>query len=217
MKNYVITIARGFGSGGKQIALELGKKLGIPCYENEILDMASDESGLNRTLFQETDEKLRGSLFVKKLKGMPKISAVSPQDKKFESDINLFNLQVQIIRSLAMSQSCIIVGKCADHVLQYFDNVYRIYIDAPRDACIKSIMNKMCVSEKEANKLIVKTDKYRANYYKYYTGKEWTNPTNYDLFINSDKVGREHCADVIELYVKYRLALNEKNETKEQG
>lgn len=76
MKNYVITIARGFGSGGKQIALQLGKKLGIPCYENEILDMASDESGLNRTLFQETDEKLRGSLFVKKLKGMPKISVL---------------------------------------------------------------------------------------------------------------------------------------------
>lgn len=205
MKNYVITIARGFGSGGKQIGLELGKKLNIPCYEHEILDMASDASGLNRTLFQETDERLRGSLFAKKLKGMPSVTVASPEKKEFESDINLFNLQAQIIRSLALSQSCIIIGKCADHVLEYFDNVYRIYVDAPREACVKSIVDKLCVSPKEASALIAKTDRYRAKYYKYYTGKEWTNPTNYDLFINSDKVGRENCADVIQLYVEYRM------------
>lgn len=205
MKNYVITIARGFGSGGKQIGLELSRKLGIPCYENEILDMASDASGLNRTLFQETDERLRGNLFAKKMKGIPTITIASPQEKEFESDINLFNLQAQIIRSLALSQSCIIIGKCADHVLEYFSNVFRIYIDAPREACVKSIADKMCVTEKEAERLIVKTDRFRADYYKYYTGKDWTNPTNYDLFLNSDRIGRERCADVIKLYVEYRM------------
>ena len=205
MENYVITIARGFGSGGKTIALELSERLGIPCYENEILDMASDASGINKALFHETDERLRGNLFAKMLKGIPTKSILSPSEKDFVSDINLFNLQAQIIRSLALSQSCIIVGKCADHVLEYFDNVYRIYIDAPRPACVKSIMDKMCVSEPEANRLIAKTDKYRADYYKYYTGKDWTNPTNYDLFINSDKVGRENCAELIELYVKFRM------------
>ena len=205
MDNFVITIARGFGSGGKSIALELSKKMGIPCYENEILDMASDASGINKALFHETDERLRGSLFAKMLKGIPTKTILAPSEKDFVSDINLFNLQAQIIRSLALSQSCIIVGKCADHVLEYFDNVYRIYIDAPRAACVKSIVDKMCVSEEEANRLISKTDKYRADYYKYYTGKDWTNPTNYDLFINSDKVGRENCADLIELYVEFRM------------
>lgn len=180
MNNFVITIARGFGSGGKQIALEIGKKLGIPCYEREILDMASDRSGLNRTLFEQTDERLRGSIFSKRLKGIPTITVASPEEKAFESDINLFNLQAQIIRSLALSESCIIVGKCADHILDYFDNVFRIYIDAPRDACVKSIVSKMGVTEAEANRLIKKTDKYRADYYRYYTGKDWTNPTNYD-------------------------------------
>lgn len=205
MDNFVITIARGFGSGGKSIALELSERMGIPCYENEILDMASDASGINKALFHETDERLRGSLFAKMLKGIPTKTILSPSEKDFVSDINLFNLQAQIIRSLALSQSCIIVGKCADHVLEYFDNVYRIYIDAPRDACVKSIVDKMCVSEQEANRLIAKTDKYRADYYKYYTGKDWTNPTNYDLFINSDKVGRENCAELIELYVKFRM------------
>lgn len=223
MNNFVITIARGFGSGGKQIALEIGKKLGIPCYEREILDMASDRSGLNRTLFEQTDERLRGSIFSKRLKGIPTITVASPEEKAFESDINLFNLQAQIIRSLALSESCIIVGKCADHILDYFDNVFRIYIDAPRDACVKSIVSKMGVTEEEANRLIKKTDKYRADYYRYYTGRDWTNPTNYDLFVNSDKVGRTRCADVIIQYVKYQMECrgkkiencNDKNETKE--
>ena len=156
MDNFVITIARGFGSGGKSIALELSKRMGIPCYENEILDMASDASGINKALFHETDERLRGSLFAKMLKGIPTKTILAPSEKDFVSDINLFNLQAQIIRSLALSQSCIIVGKCADHVLEYFDNVYRIYIDAPRPACVKSIVDKMCVSEAEANRLISK-------------------------------------------------------------
>lgn len=204
-KNYVITIARGFGSGGKQIGLELGEKLGIPCYEHEILEMASDASGLNKALFQQTDERLRGSLFSKMLKGLPTITLASPEEKEFESDINLFNLQAQIIRSLALSESCIIIGKCADHVLEYFDNIYRIYIDAPREACVKSIVNKMCVSERDAERMIVQTDRYRAKYYKYYTGKDWTNPANYDMFLNSDKVGRGKCADIIKLYVEYQM------------
>ena len=206
MKNYVITIARGFGSGGKTIALELGKKLGIPCYENEILEMASEASGINKALFFETDERLKGSLIAKKLKGIPSQAIISPRDKDFVSDINLFNFQAQIIRSLALNESCIIVGKCADYVLEDFPNVFRIYVDAPRDACVKYIASKMYISEQEANHLIVKTDKYRADYYNYYTGgREWTQPINYDLFINSERVGREHCADVIAMYVKYRL------------
>ncbi|MDF2594149.1 MAG: hypothetical protein K0R69_490 [Clostridia bacterium] len=207
MKNYIITIARGFGSGGKTIGIELGKKLGIPCYENEILEMASEASGISRALFNQTDERLSGRLFAKRLKGIPTKTIISPSEKEFVSDINLFNFQSQIIRSLAVNESCIIIGKCADYVLEHFQNVYRIYIDAPREACVKSIANKMCVSEEEANRLITKTDKYRADYYKYYTGKDWTNPTNYDLFINSDRVGRERCADVIEMYVKYRMDL----------
>ncbi|WP_317854100.1 cytidylate kinase-like family protein [Chakrabartyella piscis] len=205
MGNYVITIARGFGSGGKSIAQDLSKLLGIPWYENEILDMASDASGINRALFHDTDEKVRGNHFIKMLKGIPHKDVVSPNEKDFISDINLFNLQAQIIRSLALTQSCIFVGKCADHVLEYYDNVYRIYVDAPREACIKSVVEKMYVSEAKANQLIQKTDKYRADYYKYYTGKEWTNPTNYDLFINSDRVGRDKCAELIKKYVEFQL------------
>lgn len=208
MDNYVITIARGFGSGGKSIARELGQRMNIPCYEDEILRMASDTSGINQAFFQERNEKLRGGLLTKALKGIPSTQVLSPSDKDFVSDVNLFNFQAEIIRSLAVSESCIIVGKCADYVLEGYERVIRVYVDAPRDACIESIIKKMGVTADEANHLIVKTDKYRADYYKYYTGgRDWTNPTNYDIFINSKRVGRENCAAVIEMYAKFKLGL----------
>lgn len=207
MDNYIITIARGFGSGGKSIAKELGQRLKIPCYEDEILRMASDTSGINQAFFQERNEKLRVGLLTKALKRIPTSQVLSPSDKDFVSDINLFNFQAEIIRSLAVSKSCIIVGKCADYVLEGYERIVRVYVDAPREACIESIVKKMGVTEDEANRLIVKTDKYRADYYKYYTGREWTNPTNYDIFINSKRVGREKCAAVIEMYVKFKLGI----------
>lgn len=205
MNTYVITIARGFGSGGKAIGQALGKRLGIPCFEEEILRMASEESGVNEALFNEVDEKLRGSFLLNHLKSEPKHRLAHPSDKDFTSDNNLFNLQAKIITELAKTQSCIIVGKCADYVLGDAPNVVKIYIEAPRKECLESIMEKRQVSKKEAERLIVRTDKYRADYYKYYTGGGyWTNPTNYDMTLNSARVGREKCVDVIINYLKLK-------------
>ena len=208
MKTYVITVARGFGSGGKAIATKLGERLGIPCYEEQILTMASEQSGVNEALFNEVDEKLRGSLIIKQLKNQPRNRLVKPSDKKFTSDINLFNIQAEIIRQLAKTQSCIIVGKCADYVLGDADNVVKVYIEAPRKECVESIMEKLQVSASEAERLIIKTDKYRADYYKYYTGGNyWTNPINYDMTLNSARVGRDRCVDLIEAYLKMKLSI----------
>ena len=207
MKNYVITIARGFGSGGKDIGTRLGKELGIPCYERQILTMASDQSGIDESVFVETDEKLRGRYLTTFLRRMPPTSNVlEPMEKDFTSDVNVFNIQAEIIRTLAKTESCIIIGKCADDILRDYDNVISVYIEAPRAACVKSIMEKMHVSEKRANYLIQSTDKYRAKYYRYYTsGKDWTNPINYDMVLNSDRVGREKCVQVIKDYIKIKF------------
>ncbi|MCM1146115.1 MAG: cytidylate kinase-like family protein [Clostridium sp.] len=206
MNTYVITIARGFGSGGKEIGLKLAGRLGIPCYERQILKLASEESGLSESLFSQVDERLRGNSIIKRLKTIPFHTVAEPQEQRFESDINLYNIQAKIIRNLADTTSCIILGKAADYVLKDYPNVASFYIEAPRAACVKSIMEKMGVSEQEAHKLIRKTDKYRADYYKYYTnGNYWTNPVNYDLTLNSDRVGRDACVDVIEQYVKYKF------------
>lgn len=207
MDHYVVTIARGFGSGGKEIGNKLSKRLKIPCYESQILKMASDESGINESLFNQADEKLKTYGVIKKyLKRIPFNEVAEPSSKEFTSDENLFTIQSQIIRHLARVESCIIIGKCADYVLKEFTNVISVYIEAPRKACLASIMNKLGVNEEKAHKLIEKTDKYRADYYHYYTGGgSWTNPVNYDLTLNSDRVGRELCVDLLEEYVKMKF------------
>ncbi|MCM1496081.1 MAG: cytidylate kinase-like family protein [Bacteroides sp.] len=210
MKNYIITIARGFGSGGKDVGNRLAKELGIPCYEREILDMASEKTGLNVGVFMQVDEKLRRNAILKNLQTVQTSYAVEPTEKDFVSDENLFFIQAEIIRALAQTQSCIIVGKCADYILKDYDNVISVYIEAPRAACVEEIIQKLNVSEKRAHQLIKTTDTYRANYYRYYTrGRDWTNPINYDMTLNSDKVGRENCVKIIKNYVDIRFGMEE--------
>ncbi|SHJ52166.1 cytidylate kinase-like family protein [Hespellia stercorisuis] len=209
MEHYIITIARGFGSGGKEIGNKLAKRLGIPCYESQILKMASEYSGINESLFYKADEKLtQRKTILGYLKKVPFTSIAEPYMKEFTSDVNLFNIQKRIIETLAKSQSCVIVGKCADYVLQDFPNVVSAYIEAPRTECVDSIVKKLGVSREEADQLIEKTDRYRAAYYRYYTGgAKWTNPVNYDLTLNSARVGRENCVDVLEWYTKKKQNL----------
>lgn len=206
MQKYVVTIARGFGSGGKEIGVKLAQRLDIPCYEQQILRMASEASGINEALFNLADEKVA---LQDKLKGLPFNYVVEPSDRRFTSNNNLFNIQSDIIRKLAGETSFIIIGKCADYVLKDFCNVASFYIEAPRADCVASITKKMGVSEEEANRLITRTDKYRADYYKYYTkGNYWTNPVNYDMTLNSARVGRDRCVDVMENYVKVKFGLS---------
>ena len=206
MKKYVITIARGFGSGGKDIGMRLSEALNIPCYERQILTMASDKSGIDESVFVENDEKLRGKYIANFLRRVPVSGIVEPSDREFTSDNNVFNLQADIIRSLATTESCIIVGKCADYILRDYKNVISLYVEAPRAYCVKSIREKMHVSEERAHQLIHSTDKYRAKYYSYYTGgRDWTNPTNYDLVLNTGRVDRETCVKIVENYVQMKF------------
>ena len=205
MENYVITIARGFGSGGKAIGSQLAEELGIPCYSKQLIDMASEYSGINQQLFAEVDEKLRGSYAMKHLMKIPYTYVVEPSDKEFTSDINLFNIQSEIIRELAKTESFVVIGKCADYVLRDRPNVISVYVEAPESDCISTVMDRMQVSESRAKELVHKTDKYRADYYKYYTrGKNWRDPLNYDLTFNSSKTGWDNCVKLIKEYVKMK-------------
>lgn len=197
-KNFVITIARGFGSGGKEIGTAVSKLYGINCYEHGILTLAAQMSGLDRAQFAAVDEKIYKPNIIETIK-----DSIAPAPTKEQ----LFDYQAQIIRGLSSSESCVIVGKCADYILRDFDNVFSFYIEAPRRFCLDNIMRKMEVTEEEANELISKTDKSRAEYYKYYTGGNyWTNPVNYDMTLNSEKVGKENCIKIIKNYVDMRMA-----------
>lgn len=205
--NYVITIARGFGSGGKYIGKELSKRLGIPCYDSKILKIASNASGINENLFHQVDERLRKNKFIKKLTQTSKRDyIVGPTERQFTSDDNLYNIQREIIEKLADTQSCIIIGKCANHILRERDNVVSVYIEAPRKDCVVSIKNLLGVTDEEAHSMIQKTDKYRADYYEYYTrGEDWTNPVLYDMTLNSARIGRDRCVDLIIDYLNIKF------------
>lgn len=207
MENFVITIARGFGSGGKHIGLALSRALDIPCYDSQILAMASNYSGINKDLFFQVDEKLRGYHLIKRImRAANSNDIVEPTERSFMSDVNLYNIQAKIIRELGKNQSCIIIGKCANHLLRDYDNVVSVYIEAPRAACVRSIRERLGVDEDEANKMIYQTDRYRADYYKYYTGGEvWTNPVLYDMTLNSDRIGRDKCVELVIEYLKIKF------------
>ena len=151
MGNYVVTFARGFGSGGKEIASKLAKELGIHCYENRILTLASQLSGLSEQLFKEVNEKIRtNGGFSSFMRGLPRARHYIARNEKFVSDDALFQYQKQIIENLAETESCVIVGKCADWILRGRENVVSVYIEAPRAFCLERTMKNMGVTKEVA-------------------------------------------------------------------
>ena len=206
MENVVITIARHFGSGGKTIGQMLAKDLGIKCYEKEIIKMASEDSGINEALFNQADEKLKHTpLFVGKSKGEYKGKLISPDSDEFVSDHNLFNYQAKIIRDLAARESCVIIGRAADYVLKDMPGVVSVFVHASKEYCIKQAVERRAYTGKDVEKFVEKTDKYRSDFYRYYTGQEWTDARNYDLCLNSERLGFEGTMEAIEAYIKVRF------------
>lgn len=202
-KTFVITIARGFGTGGKEIATKVAKKFGIHCYENRILTLASEMSGIDELEFSNSNEKMPPqpsglSFFLQKL---PRSNSYIARNEKFVANDKLFQAQQEIITRLSKNESCVIVGKCADDILRYKQNVISLYIEAPREFCLKRTMDSMKTSREVANNTIEQTDKFRTEYYKYYTnGKDWTSVINYDMTLNSEKIGIDECVDLIVAY-----------------
>lgn len=204
MGHYVITIARGYGSGGKTIGKMLSEKLNIPFYDRELLRMASDDSGIHERLFGQADERIKPGLrkpFGKVYKG----ELLPPESDDFVSDDNLFNYQAKIIKELADTRSCVIVGRCADFILQGRPNVIKLFVHAPLESCVKTVMDMYALSRKEAEKRIQDTNRHRSAYYKYYTGRNWDNAQNYDLCLNSAELGFDKCVEIVEAYMNIRF------------
>ena len=205
MENVVITIARQYGSGGKTIGEMLAKDLGISCYNREILKMASEDSGISEQLFGQVDEKLNVGILQKIMKQVYSGDLISPESDDFVSKGNLFNYQAKIIKQLARQESCVIVGRCADFVLRNFDNVARIFIHADEEFCMQSAMERNSMTTREMEKHIAKIDKYRGDFYRHYTGNDWTNAKNYDLCLDSGKLGFDKTVEAIKKYLDIRF------------
>jgi cytidylate kinase len=205
MSKYVITIARGYGSGGKTIGKMLAEELGIPFYDRDLLRLASDDSGINQDLFAKADEKLKKSLLFNIASNVYKGELIPPDSDDFVSNDNLFNYQAKIIKELATTESCVIIGRCADFVLKDYENVVKVFVHAPLEDCINTLKEMTGKPDKEIEKQIATIDKHRAEYYKYYTGRDWEDVKNYDLCLNSSKLAFGKCVEIVKAYMDIRF------------
>ena len=204
--NTIITIARQYGSGGRITSKRLAEELGIHFYDEEILRMTSEESAIGEQYFRLADEKAGNNLLYRVVGGL-RDSLGKPSSRNLTSKENLFKFQSEVIRKLAREESCIIVGRCADYILESEPevNVVRLFVYADMPIRIRRVMEVDGVLDpEEALKKIKRIDKERREYYKYFTGREWGDMTLYDLPINTTNLSLDQLAELVKFYIQLR-------------
>lgn len=191
MKYPIITIGRETGCRGNIIGKILSENLNIPLYDKELLVVAAKESGLSPDIFEKADEKESYGFLQKAF------SSVFAGNDSYICNDNLFKIQSQTINNLASKHSCIFIGRCADYVLRQYPKLLRVFLCAPIEQRQKAIAHNLNLSDEDALKFIERTDKKRADYYNFYTGKNWGEASSYDLCINTSLVGIENSANVV--------------------
>ncbi len=204
-RNVVITISRMYGSGGRTVAGMLSKELNIPFYDKDLVRLASEDSGINESLFVNADEKLKNTRIFNIAKSVYNGEIIPPESKDFTSNRNLFNFQAKIIKKLAEVESCVIVGRCAEFILKDYDNVLSVLVHAPLDFCYEKAAEKISLTGKELEDYVNKINKQKEEYHKFYTGRVWYDARNYDLCLDSSKLGFERCTKEIISYMNVRF------------
>lgn len=202
MKPYTVTIARGYGSGGRTVGKMLAHKLGIPYYDREIITMASEDSGVNAMLF--SDERLKPDLLGRLRSLYHKSTRTHEGGHGYPHEDELFDYQAKIIRKLADEGPCVLIGRCADYVLRGREDVVRAFIHADEAFCLEQAMQVTSLPEPEVRHKITEIDAYRARYYKHHTGHDWYDARNYDLSLNSGVLGFEGTVDELIAYMQVR-------------
>ncbi len=201
MKNAVVTIARQYGSGGREVGQKLAELTGYAFYDKDLITMAAQKSGLNHAVLDAADEKAANSLLYTLAMGSASYHH-GLNNLHVPLNDKLFTVQSEIIRELAQEdKGAIIVGRCADYVLADHPKVLSVFISADFDKRVESIMHQQNLTENQARELVIKTDKRRSNYYNYYTGGKWARLENYDLIISTDKTGIDGAAQLIRMYM----------------
>ena len=201
MSKTVITIARGFGSGGRTVGKLLAQKLNLDFYDNELLQLASEESGINIELFGKADEKVKTGLFKRYNRSYGEY-VLSPNSADFVSDDNLFNYQAKIMKQLAEKGNCVIIGRCGNYILKDDPNVIKLYLYSDLETSLDRVTELYGMKPSEAKRTIEKIDKSRAAYYEYYTGEDWHDLSNYDLCVNTSGISFEKAVEIILAYIE---------------
>ncbi|MCI5536456.1 MAG: cytidylate kinase-like family protein [Lentihominibacter sp.] len=197
MDKKLITISREFGSGGRLIGKRLAEKLDIPYYDKELLDRIAEESGFSKEMIVEAEKKAKNS-FLYSLASAMGTGEAGPESLSLNE--RFFLAQFDTIRRIADEGSCVIVGRCADYVLRGMPEATNVFIYAEEADKIKRAVQEYGVPEDSVKKLMKDTDKARANYYSYHTGRKWGDHVNYNLSIDSGYIEIE---DIVDLIIKY--------------
>lgn len=193
----IITLGRQTGSGGRKIGTMLAERLGVKCYDKELLDRAAKESGLCRELLESNDEKPTNSFLYSLVMDTYSLGYSSSPYVDMPINQKIFLAQFDTIRNLAKNESCVIVGRCADYALSGIPGMISVFICAEEADKISRIQESQKVSSDKAREVMLKTDKRRSSYYNYYSNKRWGDSRSYDLCINSSKVGLDGAVDMI--------------------
>ena len=199
-KHIVITIGRQYGSGGAEIGRLLAEKLGISFYDKNILRINSDESGIKESYFHLADEKAGSRLLYRIVQGLRPEKSSPSFGADLTSTDNLFRFQSEVIKKLAEAESCVIIGRCADYLLEGSEGLVRIHLNADLESR-KARIRERHPEETDVLRAIRRTDKERNDYYRYYTGRDWADSENYDLVINTTRPGIEGSVNIILSYL----------------
>ncbi|MCR5387750.1 MAG: cytidylate kinase-like family protein [Lachnospiraceae bacterium] len=200
MDKIIYTIGREFGSGGLDIAKELAKRLNIPLYDKELLNIAAEDSGLCEDILKLQDEKPTSSFLYSLVMDAHSFGSYNPGGSSYmDMPLNqkVFLAQFNAIKKAAAEGSCVIVGRCADYVLEDDPNCVSVFIHADKDVRLARVMKSEGLSDNKAKDLIKKTDKQRSSYYNFYTNKIWGDARSYDMTLDSGRIGKEGCVEAI--------------------
>ncbi len=205
-ENLVITIGRQAGSGGKKIGKLLSERLGVKCYDKELLAIAAKNSGICEELFETHDEKPTNSFLYSLVMDTYSLGYTSSAYLDMPINHKVFLAQFDAIKNLAETEPCVIIGRCADYALAEHKNLITVFVNADEEDRIARIAEIQGISHDKAKDLMIKIDKKRSSYYNYYSNKHWSDSKSYDLCINSSRLGLESCVDLILSYIDIKKA-----------
>ena len=203
----IVTIARQYGSGGREIGEKVAQKLGIKLYDKELITEAANRGSLDTSVSKLADESAANSLLYTLAMGSNVLGTTINFGYKMPLNDKLFILQSEIIKEYAKEESCVIIGRCADYVLRDESKILRIFIYGDIDHRVERISKRHPeLKSSQVVDVINKTDKRRSTYYNFYTGNKWGKYDNYDIAVNSSSLGIDGALDLICACVKKLLA-----------
>ncbi len=205
--DYIITVGRRIGSGGREVAEQLARRLGIPVYDKRLLNVAAEQSGIAAEFFERADEKNRGSFLGGLLNSYLPFAGTSYGRANCIGKEELFKIQSDAIRSLAATQSAVFIGRCADYILRDRTRRIDLFITAPEADRRARIIRREGCTEQEADRIMESGDRQRAAYYNYYTDKVWGDSASYHLCIDSSLLGIDATAALVEGIVRRHFSL----------